>query len=112
MSTIASPRGMEAMEGQAPRIPACTVEVVLLSQPALMDFGPGSTPYMVFEIHLLSERDQTAHPEADRAVMYLKRDGSQAAPEPELQAGFSYTLEGAWSPQSEKVFLMESATPL
>ena len=79
-------------------MPDCTVEAAILSQPDFMDFGPGTTPHMVFEIHCLSERDQRAHPEADRAVMYLKRDGSRAAPGPELHAGFSYTLEGAWSP--------------
>ena len=51
-----------------------TVDVVILSDPAWVDFGSGPV-YWIFEMLLINPADESRRPLADRAVLYREECG-------------------------------------
>ena len=76
------------------------VEVIILSQPAVLDW-PSSPSYWIFEMHVVDDALREEHPLADRAVRYL---APGEAP-PEARAGERRLLTGSW--QGDKTFRID-----
>ena len=86
--------------GLEPDDPPETVEVIVLSQPAVLDWDDAPS-YWIFEMHVLDEEAQALHPLADRAVLYL----APGETPPGARAGDTCRLTGAW--QSDKAFRID-----
>lgn len=86
--------------GMEPDDPPETVEVIVLSQPAVLDWDDAPS-YWIFEMHVLDDGVRARHPHADRAVRYL---APGEAP-PEARTGERCLLTGRW--QGDKTLTID-----